>query len=201
MKFDEIVKQRYATKKFDGKSIPKEQIEHLKDMIRFSASSYNVQPWKVKIVVDSKIKEKLLVASYNQPQITTCSHLLVFCADTNLLDKTKKLANTMRLEKVPEETIKTYMDMVNGFVSSMSDKDKLVWAQKQTYLALGNALNGAKALGFDSCPMEGFNAEEYSKILKLPVNLVPTIVCPVGFAAKEDPQRPKLRFSKEDMFF
>jgi len=201
MKFDEIVKQRYAVKKFDGKTIPDEQIEHLKDMIRFSASSYNVQPWKVKVVTDSKMKEKLQVASYNQPQISTCSHLLVFCADTNLLDKTKKLANVMRLEKVPEENIKGYMDMVNGSISSMSDKDKLVWAQKQAYLALGNALNGSKALGFDSCPMEGFNAEEYAKILKLPANLVPTVICPVGYAAKDDTKRPKIRFSKEEMFF
>jgi nitroreductase len=201
MKFDEIVKQRYATKKFDGKTIPNEQIEHLKDMIRFSASSYNVQPWKVKIVTDQKIKEKLQIASYNQPQISTCSHLLVFCADLNLLDKTKKLANVMRLQKVPEENIKGYMEMVNGFISTLSDNDKLVWAQKQAYLALGNALNGAKALGFDSCPMEGFNATEYAKILKLPATLVPTIVCPVGYAAKDDAKRTKIRFSKEEMFF
>jgi nitroreductase / dihydropteridine reductase len=201
MKFDEIVKQRYATKKFDGKIIPNEHIEHLKDMIRFSASSFNVQPWKVKVVTDPKVKEKLLEASYNQPQITTCSHLLVFCADTNLLDRTKKVANLMRLEKVPEENIKGFTDMVNGFISNLSDKDKLIWAQKQAYIALGNALNGSKALGFDSCPMEGFNTEEYAKILKLPANIVPTVICPVGYAAKEDTKRPKIRFSKEEMFF
>ncbi|PIT84775.1 NAD(P)H-dependent oxidoreductase, partial [Candidatus Micrarchaeota archaeon CG10_big_fil_rev_8_21_14_0_10_45_29] len=51
----------------------------------------------------------------------------------------------------------------------------------------------------DSCPMEGFDAAQYSQILQLPENLVPTCVVPVGYAADE--QREKLRFSKEEVFF
>jgi nitroreductase / dihydropteridine reductase len=46
--------------------------------------------------------------------------------------------------------------------------------------------------------MEGFSPEEYSKILKLPKNLVPTALCPIGYAA--DTPRPKIRLSKEEIF-
>jgi len=89
--------------------------------------------------------------------------------------------------------------MMRGFENGLSEDKKLIWAQKQAYIALSNAINGAKALGFDSCPMEGFNAEEYSKLLNLPKNLVPTVICLVGYAA--DVPRNKIRYAKEELFF
>ncbi|MFA6073275.1 MAG: NAD(P)H-dependent oxidoreductase [Candidatus Woesearchaeota archaeon] len=201
MKFHEIVTLRYATKKFDGQIIPEEKIDQLLELIRLSASSVNLLPWKVKIVKDQATKELLLPASYNQAQITTCSHLLIFCAETKLHEKNKKLEKIMHQENIPEEQIKGFTGMIDGLLNSMSDKDMLIWAQKQTYIALGNAINGAKALGFDSCPMEGFNPVEYSRILKLPEHLVPTVICPIGYAATNDVKQNKVRFSREEQFF
>jgi len=48
---------------------------------------------------------------------------------------------------------------------SLRDNLNLAWAQQQAFLALGNAVNGAKALGFDSCPITGFNPGECGRIL------------------------------------
>jgi nitroreductase / dihydropteridine reductase len=192
MEFKEIVMQRYATKKFDGKKLPQEKVDALFEMIRYSPSSSNIQPWKIKVITDQKTKELLAPVSWNQPQITTCSHLLVFCADTNLDEPVKKL-----IEMLPHAK-DYYLGIKKGF-DAMTEEQKLSWAQRQLFLPLGNALNGAKSLGFDSCPMEGFNPSEYSKILKLPKNLVPTVLCPIGYAA--DTPRPKVRFEKKDIFF
>jgi nitroreductase len=89
--------------------------------------------------------------------------------------------------------------MAVQFTQNMSKDQKLAWSQAQTYLALGNALNGAKSLGFDSCPMGGFDPQEFSRILKIPAPLVPVMLCPVGYAA--DKPMPKVRFSKEEIVF
>jgi nitroreductase len=78
MEFSTIVMSRYATKKFDGRKIPETKVNELLDMVRFAASAINLQPWKIKIVTDQKIKEQLRPAAFNQEQITSCSHLLVF---------------------------------------------------------------------------------------------------------------------------
>ena len=75
---------RYATKKFDSKKIDDSRIEERFDMIRFAPSALNLQPWKIKVVTDQDIKNKLSAASMDQPQISTCSHLLIFCANTDL---------------------------------------------------------------------------------------------------------------------
>ena len=93
--------------------------------------------------------------------------------------------------------------MVTGIAADMTGKmsgeQKLCWAQSQLFLALGNAVNGAKSLGFDSCPMGGFDPKEYARILKIPPPLVPTMLCPLGYAA--DKPVPKVRFAREEIFF
>ncbi|GIU69687.1 MAG: NAD(P)H-dependent oxidoreductase [Candidatus Woesearchaeota archaeon] len=199
MNFKDIVKSRYAVKKFDGRQLPQEKVDELLELIRYSASSFGLQPYKIKVISDKKTKEELAPASWNQPQITSCSHLLVFCAYTDIKNRIIQYGKLMKNNGAKPESIKGFTDMTSGYEAKMSDDAKLVWAQKQVYIALGNAINGAKALGFDSCPMEGFNAEEYSKILKLPKNIVPTVICAIGYAA--DTPRPKIRYEKEDLFF
>ena len=197
MDFKSIVASRYATKEFDGRAVPESTVSELVELIRLAPSSYNMQPWKIKVITDAKTKEALLAASYNQRQITTCSHLLVFCADTDLDSLVSKIETQMLSNGAKPEAIKGYVDAMRGLASRMTPEQTLAWAQRQVYLALGNALNGAKSLGLDSCPMEGFDAKAYCAILKLPASLVPTVLCPVGYA--KDKPMPKMRFSKADI--
>jgi nitroreductase len=111
----------------------------------------------------------------------------------------KRLGDLLQKNKVPEDVRKMILGMASQFATTMSAEQRFAWSQAQTYLALGNALNGAKSLGFDSCPMGGFNPDEFTKILKIPKPLVPVMLCPVGYAA--DKPMPKMRFAKEDIVF
>ena len=199
MEFKDIVMSRYATKKFDGRTIPDTKINELLELVRFAPSALNLQPWKIKVVTDQNIKEQLKPAAFDQEQITTCSHLLVFCADPDYDNLIRRLGVLLKKSKVPEEMQERIIGMAVQFTRPMSPEQKLAWSQSQTYLALGNALNGAKSLGFDSCPMGGFDPKEFSRILKIPPPLVPTMLCPVGYAADKPIQ--KIRFAKEEIVF
>jgi len=199
MEFGKIVMSRYATKKFDGRKLPEAKVNELLELVRFAPSALNLQPWKIKVVTDQKIKEQLKPAAFDQEQITTCSHLLVFCADPDYDSLISRLGALLKKNNVPAEIQKRITDMAAGFAGPMSPDQKLAWSQAQTYLALGNALNGAKALGFDSCPMGGFNPAEFSRILEIPSPLVPTMLCPIGFAADRPMQ--KMRHPREEMVF
>lgn len=199
MEFKDIVMQRYAVKKFNGKAVPEEKINELIELVRFAPSALDLQPWRIKVISDQKLKEQLRPAAFNQEQITTCSHLLVFCADPDYDSLITKLSALLKANQVPQEVQAMITGMAAQFAGSMSPEQRLAWSQAQTYLALGNALNGAKALGFDSCPMGGFNPDEFTRILKIPKPLVPVMLCPVGYAA--DKPMPKLRFRKEEILF
>jgi nitroreductase / dihydropteridine reductase len=197
MEFKEIVKERYATKKFDGRKIPDNQIDKLLELVRFAPSALNLQPWKIKIVTDQQIKEQLKPAAFNQDQITTCSHLLIFCADPDYDSLIKRLGDLQQKNHVPAEVQNMILGMARSFADQMTPEQRFAWSQAQTYLALGNAVNGAKSLGFDSCPMGGFNPVEFTRILNIPAPLVPVMLCPVGYAA--DTPMPKMRYSIEDI--
>lgn len=196
---NDVVLKRYACKKFDGKTVPEEKIAKLKEIIRHSASSFGLQPWKIKVITDKETKEKLSPASWNQPQITSCSHLFVICADTEIVPLIEKYENLVVAGGTPPEQAKKLADMMRSFEQGMPPEAKRAWTQKQCYIAMGNALNGAAALGLDTCPMEGFDPKQYSEILALPQNLVPTLVVPVGYAA--DTPHKKIRFEEKEIFF
>jgi nitroreductase/dihydropteridine reductase len=196
MEFREAIMQRYATKRFAERTVPGSLIDELLEMVRWAPSGLNLQPWRIKIVTDPQLKEKLCAASFDEPQINSCSHLLVFCADTDYAGLVERLLPAMKEAGVPE---KTY-EIVKGISEEMAGMppDKwLAYAQCQVYLAVSYAILGAKDLGFDSCPMTHFKPDEYARILQLPPNLVPTLLCPVGYAVGEAPK--KWRYPKEDL--
>lgn len=200
MKFNDIIMSRYATKKFDGKKIDEKTLDQILEMVRFSPSALNVQPWKIKVVEDQEIKDKLSAASMDQPQISSCSHILVFCADPDLEANANKVLTGLKDAGVPDESIEHYETIVKTFVGMFKeDAAALSEAQFNVSIAATTALYAAKSLGVDSCPMQGFDPVSYAKILEIPDGLVPTIIVPLGYPA--DQQMPKMRFPKEEIYF
>jgi len=199
MDFKDIVMQRYATKQFDGRMIDEPTLFRLLDMIRYSPSAFNLQPWKIKIVTAGRIKKNLLVHTNNQPQVTTCSHLLVFCANTELEKLADKAVEGLARSGMPGEIVSRYEAMMRQYIGSMSPGQRMAFAREQIHIALGNAVNGAKSLGLDSCPMGGFDPAGYAETLFLPEEYIPVVLCAVGFAA--DKPYAKWRLPREEVFF
>ncbi len=200
MDFKQIVMERYATKSFDSKKIPESRLNELLELIRYAPSSFNIQPWKIIVVRDQTTKDKLTPVSWNQPQISSCSHLLVLCANTNIQENIHLLEKTMIAKGATKESIQGYVELMLNFEKHMSPEQKLNWAQKQVYIALSNALNGAKSLGFDSCPMEGFDPKKCDAILGLDQSEYTAILlCPIGYRSPNDKyaQEKKVRWKKE----
>jgi nitroreductase / dihydropteridine reductase len=199
MEFKDIVMQRYATKQFDGRMIDEPALFILLDIIRNSPSAFNLQPWKIKIVTASKIKKNLLPHTNNQPQVTTCSHLFVFCANTELEPLVDKAVEGLARSGLPAESVSQYATMIKGYIGSMTPEQRMAFAREQIHIALGNAVNGAKSLGLDSCPMGAFDPVAYAEVLFLPEEYIPVVLCAVGYAA--DKPQPKWRLPREEVYF
>jgi nitroreductase / dihydropteridine reductase len=193
MEFKDVVMQRYATKVFTKEKVPEDKINDLLELIRFAPSALNLQPWRVKVVSDQKTRDDLAPAMFGQPQAVNCSHLLVFCADTDTDEVIKKADECLKASGFPDDLRVQRLEMAANLRPNLG----LAWAQQQVFLALGNAVNGAKALGLDSCPMTGFDPGQVAQMLGLPSHLVPTVICPVGYGA--DTPGTKARLSRADI--
>ena len=199
MEFKDIVMQRYAAKQFDGRMIDQDTLFSLLDMVRYSPSAFNLQPWKIKIVSASRIKTALRPHTNNQQQVTTCSHLLVFCANTDFRQLIDNVELGMMKSGMPLEVTTRYTGLMKEYIEAMSREQRLAFAREQVHIALANAVNGAKSLGIDSCPMGGFDPLAYADILFLPEEYIPVVLCAVGYGV--DKPLPKWRFPREEVFF
>jgi nitroreductase len=92
-----------------------------------------------------------------------------------------------------------YAAIMKGYIASMGPEQRFAFAREQIHIALANAVNGAKSLGLDSCPMGGFDPVASAEVLFLPEEYVPVVLCAVGYAADKPPA--KWRFPREEIFF
>lgn len=191
----ELLQKRFATKVFDPeKKVNEEDLSSILECARLSCSSVNIQPWNILVITNSDLRTRLREASYNQPQITDASHLLVMTTIKDPMPRVQKTASLIEAVAGKENADK-YLAMVKGSLRP-SPEATLAWLQRQTYLALQAMILGAIERGIDSCPMEGFDVARYTEILRL-TEAVPTSVLAIGYA--KVPGFPKIRLPLEDI--
>ncbi len=197
---------RYATKKFDpAKQVSAADWSVLEEALVLTASSYGLQPWKFIVVTDPALKAKLRPASWNQSQVEDCSHLVVFTAkqDITEADVDRFIARIAEVRGVSIESLAGYKGFMMGdLVKGPRHAIIHEWAARQTYIAMGNLLTSAAALGIDTCPFEGIEPAKYDEILGLKGTGYATVsACPVGYRAADDKyaNAPKVRFEARDV--
>lgn len=195
---------RYACKKFDpSKKISEDNLNTILEALRLTPSSFGLQPWKFIVVGDPELREKLVAASWNQHQVQDASHLLVLCSpkvlDASFVEKyVNDVAQTRGQELSELEGLKKMLMMI-------PNKDKEAqynWSKNQVYIALGSLMTVCAHLRIDACPMEGFKAVEYDRILGLDnMGLTSMVVCPLGYRSKEDKysQLKKVRYPLDEL--
>ncbi len=198
MDFKEIVKSRRSVREYQDKAVPEETIYELLEMIGYSVSAINLQPWKIRVVSDQQTKDKLFAATFGMKQVSTCSHLLVLCADVDYPALISKLDEALATAGTPEEMRQGMIGFATNITTDMTLEQSLKWSQEQVHIALGNAVNGAYALGLGACPMTAFRAGDFARILELPDTVVPTVIVSVGYPADGQPA-PKLRYPVGDI--
>ena len=202
----EALRWRYATKIFDpGRKIPSEAWQALEEALVLTPSSYGLQPWKFLVIQDQTLREELRPHSWNQSQITDCSHLVVFLAkrtitpaDADRLVTTIASARGQQPEDLAGYRQMMQVDLIEGPRRLEIER----WASNQLYIALGNLMTSAALLGIDTCAIEGFSPDEYDRILGLESgDYRARVVCAFGYRSDDDKYATlaKVRYSAADL--
>ncbi|MBU6370624.1 MAG: nitroreductase family protein [Patescibacteria group bacterium] len=204
MSFVKNLAWRYATKKFDPKKPVAEQDRlAVMEAIRMAPTSFGYQPFHVFEVESKDLREELKKNAWNQPQFTDAPLLFIIAVRSDLVQRIDEFLDIVS-DKDPEKrkALKPYEDMMKGPASRANTEQATAWAAKQAYIALGFGLAAAAEMSLDACPMEGFDAKAFEKILGLPENLHVQAALAVGYRAADDEaaKRPKVRFPKSELF-
>jgi len=208
-----FAKARHATKAFDpARKIPASVIDELKEIVRFSPSSVNSQPWHFVIASSDAGRARIARAmqpgyAYNEPKVLNASHVVVLCARTGLDDA--HLAAVLEQEnadgRFANADAKAGQQKTRAFYVDLhrERQDLGAWAEKQVYLALGTLLIGAATLEIDACPMEGFDAKALDAELGLSAQgLTSVVVVGLGYRSEGDfnAKLPKSRLPVQAVF-
>lgn len=180
---------RYATKKFDPtRSVATDKIERIIEAVRLAPTSSGLQPFELFVVTNDEIRARIRDASWNQGQVTDCSHLLVFAAWDDITPERVNMMFdlTNEVRGFTSEGWENYRQSLLGIVAGRGTEGNYQAAARQAYIALGIALVAAAFEEVDATPMEGFDPEAVDAILDLKSkNLRSVILLPLGYRASE----------------
>lgn len=206
MSLQETLNWRSATKGYNGKTIEDEKLEQILEAIRLAPSSSGLQPFKVLVIKNKELREKLQPISCNQDQIVQASHILVFAAwdeyTPQRVDSFFEFSNQIR--NLPDSATDDYRLNLLGMLEKQNRDQHFNNASRQTYIALGFGLLAAADLRVDATPIEGFNNEAVDELLNLPEQgLKSSVLMALGYKDEETDWWGKLdrvRRSKEELF-
>jgi len=187
----QALRWRYATKAFDpGRQIDAASWDALEQALVLTASSYGLQPWKFLVITDPALRAELRPHSWNQSQITDCSHLVVLLKKRVITaaDADRLIAATAGDRGLDPSLLAGYRQMIQvDLIDGPRSQVIGGWAANQVYIALGNLLTSAALLGVDTCAIEGFSPPHYDRILRLESSDYQScVVCACGYRSADD---------------
>ncbi len=201
----ESMKWRYSVNKFDtNKKLTDAQFDELLQSIILSPSSYGLQPWKFIVVSNPEIRQKLKESGYGQEKFVDASHLIIFAVEKNIDDTLidKYMSSVASIRNMPIDALKGFADMIKGSLVNKTPEQRVEWATRQIYIALGVLVAGAAANNIDVGPMEGFDNGKFDEILGLDkMGLESKVAAAIGFRSIDDAHAldKKVRYSKEEV--
>jgi nitroreductase len=176
----EAIEQRRSIKHFDAEHVMKDaDLEKLMKAVLLTPTSFNIQNYRFVAVRDKAIQQKLKEASWNQAQVLDASAVIIICADLDApLDDPKRYwyqAPTEVAEMLSGMTLKFY----DGNETLKHDE-----ALRSIGMASQTLMLAAKAMGYDTCPMIGFDPMAVASLIKLPENHIIGMMVVVGKATQ-----------------
>ena len=201
MNYLEILKFRHACKIFDeSKNIGAGEFDFILEAGRLSPSSTGLEQWDFLVVQNKELREKIKAVSWNQVQITSCSHLVVILAKIKEVKVGSSYIDKM-IARRADKNIEAIAERQKFFLlSNFKNDDELTfqWSHEQCMIAATNMMNAAASLGIDSCPIEGFDRHALNEILGLDESEKRVaIVVPFGY--RLNPQPEKLRRQRAEV--
>ena len=197
--FLKIMDFRHACKLFDErKKISDEDMHYILEVAQKSPSSFGMEAWKFLVITNDELREKLRPFCWNQPQITTCSHLVVVLAGIETLKVESGVVRSQLMRRnMPEDKLNSFIELYASHLENTLDSDENIyqWSARQTYIAAANMMNAAANIGIDSCPIEGFEKENVEKVLELDTSKFQVaMILPFGYRVNEQSQQLRSSF-------
>lgn len=174
------IRERRSVKHYNpNHKMTEAEISGLLELALLSPTSFNMQNWRFVAVTDQAKKDALCAAAWNQAQVREASLTILICADLNAHRNGERYWTN-----APEPVRQMLVPMISPFYE---DKPQIQRdeAMRSVGIAAQTLMLAAKAMGYDSCPMIGFDPLQVGEIIGLPENHVIGMMLTIGKALKD----------------
>ncbi|ABG51851.1 nitroreductase [Trichodesmium erythraeum IMS101] len=182
----EAIYQRRAIKGFDpNHKITEDDEKKLLEATIQAPTSFNIQHWRFVILRDTELRQKIRELGFDQAQMTDASLLILFTADMKAWGKGVE----RYWKNAPEQVSNMMVGMTGDFYKDREwlQRDE---AQRSIGMAMQTLMLAAKAMGYDSCPMIGFDIEKLAELINLPEDYVIGPMVAIGKKVKDPWPKP-----------
>ena len=166
----EDLKWRHAVKAYDPKrKVSADDLDKILEAARLAPTSSGLQPFRVVVVENKDLKEKMVEGALNPEVMRDCSHVLGFAAWDQYSDAKidKVYDHHTDVRDLPQGRFSSYTDKIKEIYGSQTPEEHFAHTARQTYIALALAMAQAAELKVDCTPAEGFSNEKVDEILEL----------------------------------
>lgn len=170
MSLIEDLNWRHAVKAYDPeKKVSQEDLNTILEAARLAPTSSGLQPFRIIVVENQELKDKMVKGALNPEVMRDSSHVLVFAAwDSYSNEKIDKVYDYTTDERdLARGRFGSYTDKIKELYGAQTPEQHFAHTARQTYIALGLAMAQAAELKVDSTPAEGFSNEVVDEILGL----------------------------------
>lgn len=177
----EAIETRRAVKHYDPNFVmPEADFDKLIQAGRLAPTAFNIQHTRFVVIKDPELRQQIRAAAWNQAQVTDASVLIVVCADLKAWEK-----NPARYWRDAPQPVQDFMVPAIDQYYRNRDLAQRDETMRSCGLAAQNIMLAAKSLGYDSCPMDGFDFDAVGKMINLPDDHIISMFVVIGKATKE----------------
>lgn len=181
MNVSTAIETRRSIKAYDtNHEMTQAEIDQLMSLAMLSPTAFNIQNWRFVLVQDKELRKQVRAVSWDQAQVTDASLLIVLTADLKSWEK-----QPARYWQNAPKPVQDFLVPAIGQYYTGREQVQRDEAMRSCGMAAMTIMLAAKEMGYDSCPMDGFDFDAVAKLLNLPADHTPAMFVVVGKGIKE----------------
>jgi len=185
MKTEEAIIARRSIKHYDpAHEMTGDESNKLLSLALLSPTAFNIQNWRFVIVSDQELRKRIREVAWDQSQVTDTSLFIVLCADLKSWEQPG-----LYWINAPKEIQEFMVPAIDNYYRGKEQVQRDE-AMRSCGIAAQTLMLAAKSMGYDSCPMDGFDFDKVAELIKLPDDHVIAMFVAIGKGIKEAWPRP-----------
>lgn len=182
----EAISSRRSIKEFDpNHKLGGDEERQLFELAMQSPTAFNIQHWRFVLVKDPALRKQIRAAAWDQSQVTDASLLVILCGDLMAWNRSPERYWSKAPQPVRDFLLPAIAQYYSG--NELVQRDEVM---RSCGLAGMTLMLAARAMGYESCPMDGFDFEAVGRLIRLPEDHVISFMVAIGKGTKAPWPKP-----------